>query len=359
MAMWVARHIAITYGFSTPTVPSCTTNPTLSAAQAALLAVRRGASRVVHVSRRPMKARPYDLPMEWMNPNANRGFDNTWKGKGKGDATFRLFEFYATPKSERAAWVKNARGGATVPAAYLDELESTAEAGRLERWVDEIATAEVCEDGEPNAGAIRLTFHRGGSEARAIVADRVVLATGSTLDIGRVPLLRSVADRFDLPVVGTLPDLDEDLQWGDESFSVAGAFALLEVGPDAGNLTGCRRSAKICADACGVFDSFTETGKTFANKYSALFGSDSDSDESESESESESDTTNSEESDPCGCALSSDSSDSSRAEDNSEKSHSGKRNSEESDPCAQGCALSSEEIYCRRCAHGWDLPQYQ
>ena len=301
-----------------------------------------------------MKARPYDLPIEWMNPNANRGFEAATRGKG--DSKFRLFEFYATPKSERALWVKNARGGATVPAAYLDELESAAKAGRLERWVDEVAAAEVCEDGEADAGAIRLTFHGdrgGGSEARTVVADRVVLATGSTLDTSEVPLLRNVADRFNLPTVGTLPDLDEDLQWGDESFSVAGAFALLEIGPDAGNLTGCRRSAKICADAYGAFDSFTEEGEVFGNKYSALFGSDSDDEESDSESEeSEREEGESEEgeSEELGESEEGESEEGESEEGESEVGDSSEEGeTEKSDPCAQGCEHSSEEIYCVRC----------
>ena len=176
--------------------------------------------------------------------------------------------------------VQSARGGATVPAEYLEQLEDAERAGLLERWVDEIATAEAHEC-EPNAGTIRLTCRcRGG--AGEVFADRVVLATGSTLDINQVPLLRSVATRYELPVAGSLPDLDEDLQWGNESFTVVGNFALLQTGPDSGNLTGCRRCAERCVDALGGFEAFTKAGPLM-NKFSALVGSSDEEDSSDSE----------------------------------------------------------------------------
>ena len=257
----------------------------LSAAQAALLAVRRGARRVVHVSRRPVQSRAYDLPFEWMTPRSG------WRvaSKDKSKDKFRMFEFYGTPKAERAAWVRSARGGATVPVYYEEELERAARAGHLERLVDEIAVAEIydCKPSaggcacEPASGAISLTFSHGAS---TIVADRVILATGSTLDVGKVPLLRGVAARFELPTTGSppLPNLDEDLQWGSENFTVVGAFALLEVGPDSGNLTGCRRCAGICADNIGAFASLEQNGGPLANTYSALFDSDDEDSEDDS-----------------------------------------------------------------------------
>ena len=110
------------------------------------------------------------------------------------------------------------------PNSQLERLERR---GAIRRWVDEVEDAS-CE-GEPDTqGPVRLRFrHR----AEAVVADRVILATGSTLDVERVPLLASVAAKFALPVAGSpgavLPDVDEDLTWGEENFHVIGAFALL------------------------------------------------------------------------------------------------------------------------------------
>jgi hypothetical protein len=112
----------------------------LSAAQAALLACKKGASRVLHVSRRPIHSRQYDLPFEWMDPRSG------WRAakKNQKGTTFRTFEFFETPKEGREAWIKNARSGATVPESYVKMLEKAACAGQLERLVDEISSCELC-----------------------------------------------------------------------------------------------------------------------------------------------------------------------------------------------------------------------
>jgi hypothetical protein len=245
----------------------------LSAAQAALMAIQKGAKRVVHVSRRLIHSRQYDLPFEWMDPRSAWG-----RAAKKGDKgiKFRIFEFFDTPKGERETWIRNARSGATVPECYLKRLEEAANIHHLERLVDEVATCEDVSAGATNA--MRLTFIHG---ACPIVADRIVLATGSTFNVNAIPLLRNVTTQWDLPLIGTLPDLNEDLQWGDENFIVIGAFAMLEIGPDSGNLTGIRRAAAICADKLGAFESLKQEGGPLASAYGVLF-EDNDSDSSDS-----------------------------------------------------------------------------
>ena len=253
----------------------------LSAAQAALLAVRRGAKRVIHCTRKPVKSRHYDIPIEWMDSKAGWRVAKRDKKNRVGGGKFRLFEFYETPKDEREAWVRNARGGATVPDRYVKELESAARDSLLERWVDEV---EIARESDGCGSRIQLSFCKSSEN---VTADRIILATGSTLDVNNISLLRSVVDQFDLPLVGSLPDLDEDLHWGEEKFTVVGAFALLQVGPDAGNLSGCRRSAAICSDNFGSLEKcLGQAGGPLMNTYSVLYGSDS-----ESESESEIDDT--------------------------------------------------------------------
>ena len=248
----------------------------LSSAQAAIRALKRGAKRVILMSRREMQSRPYDLPLEWMD--ARLGWKSAGKDKDKS-SKFRSFEYFETPKEERKAWVKSARGGATIPASYLEELDRVAKTGRLERFIDEIEGVEVLEN-----GLIHLTFCHGNSP---IVVDQVILATGTVLDISKVPLLQEVADRHNLPIVSQLPDVNEQLQWGDENFSVVGAFAMLQNGPDSGNLTGCRRAAAICAESLGAFKSFDHYScGPLANPFSALLGEDT---ASETDSNSASD----------------------------------------------------------------------
>ena len=252
----------------------------LSAAQAALEALRRGAKRVILMSRRHMQSRHYDLPLEWMD--ARLGWKVAGKDKDKS-AKFRAFEFFECPKTERKAWIRSARGGATIPGSYLEELERISKCDdRLECWVDEIATVKTLQ-----SGLLYLTFSRNNSP---IVVDRIILATGSDLDMCKVPLLRRAADRYNLPVISQLPDINEELQWGEENFYVVGALAMLQNGPDSGNLTGCRRAAAICAEKLGAFKSIVDYHSCgpLDNPFSALIDDNEDT-ASESESSSDSD----------------------------------------------------------------------
>eukprot|EP00501_MAST-03F_sp_TOSAG23-6_P000412 GSMAST32.ASY1.ANO1.424.1 assembled CDS len=258
----------------------------LSSAQAALLAVERGASRVIHVSRRPLESRHYDLPLVWLDPRAG------WRASCKGRCNkFRMYEFFETPKEERARWVKKARGGASIPQRYIDMLDKEVNAGRMEHWVDDLSYAECCDNCETlpsDVGHVHLKFRYGSD---SILADRVILATGSKLDLEQIPLLKQVVNQFQLPIIDGLPDIDEDLDWGDEFFSVVGALALLQIGPDNGNLSGCRRCAERCAN--NFYDLTLDSGFVYngsednsTNFYSSLLGSsssDSETDESESD----------------------------------------------------------------------------
>ena len=219
----------------------------LSAAQAALRAMKRGAGRVVLCSRRKLCTRTYDLELEWMNRRSTK----------KGSARRCLFEFKGKALEERRSFVAKIRSGATVPGHYLDLLAKA----DITHVID-----EVCEV-EDMGGGIRTVFRR----AQPLVATKVILATGSRLDCEGIPLLRETATRFDLPVVSCLPAVDDSLRWGDEDLFVVGALAQLQVGPDAGNLTGARRAAEICAAHLGSHDDLVDEGNVLTNVYD-VFG---------------------------------------------------------------------------------------
>lgn len=100
--------------------------------------------------------------------------------------------------------------------------------------------------------------------------------------MSRVPLLRSAARDLALPVAAGLPALDASLRWGGEASGVVvvGAFAQLEVGPDAANLVGARRAADICAADVGAFDALGDApGSVLANIYDAFADSTDDDDD--------------------------------------------------------------------------------
>ena len=236
----------------------------LSAAQAALLAARHGAGRVILVSRRPLESRHYDLPFEFMNP---------WT-LGPGASRARLAEFYDVRINERAKWIRRERGGATVPPTYLRQLRRHP---NIDLRVDQVVDIESQED-----NALRVVFEEGP----AITATTIVLGTGHHNDCTRLDLFRKVINRFDLPVSSGLPVLDQNLQWGDEKFTVVGALAMLQVGPDAGNLSGFRRAAQACADNLDVYNPLQDFNEPLSNIYDGFAMSDSsDDDDSDDDSE--------------------------------------------------------------------------
>ena len=114
------------------------------------------------------------------------------------------------------------------------------------------------------------------------------MATGAQTSVSKIQLLKDAITNFNLPVIDDLPDVDGYLQWGKEQFSVVGNLALLQLGPDSGNLSGARRSAELVANTLGSFDSYLEGG-VHDNFFSA-FASESD-DSSDDDSDASADST--------------------------------------------------------------------
>ena len=119
--------------------------------------------------------------------------------------------------------------------------------GRLELLEEaEVGEAWWQADGGAAGGhvAVRLV---GGRRADV---DFVWLATGGSPDLARVPLLASLLRQRPVPTAGGLPVLQPDLAWDAACpFFVMGAFAGLELGPDALNLAGARSGGVLVARA--------------------------------------------------------------------------------------------------------------
>jgi hypothetical protein len=235
----------------------------LSAAQAALLAVKRGARKTILCSRRPLVSRHYDIPLEFMD----RRISNKWK------------EWHFLAGAERAAYIKRERGGGSVPPDYLEALDDAVLDGRLEVVVNSVRSATGPGEAKKEVTAtkwegVRVIF----DDDSTLEASQVVLATGGTQDSLKLPLVAALAERFRLPLREGLPLVDQDLLWHD-GISVVGALAAGQLGPDAGNLTGARRAATMCADTIGVFDDLREGGAILGNLFSVLASGDSEEEE--------------------------------------------------------------------------------
>jgi len=197
----------------------------LTAVQAAQLAVKRGCKATL-CSRRQLVTRNFDIPIEWFDPRT--------QGRLRHD-------FWAEPLEARLQRLRAAKGGGSVPLKYMEELRAAEAAGRAEVVCAEAEVVRVGDEGVD----VKLA-------GRTRHFNRIVLACGHRPDCLALPLLRDLCSRWPVPVVGGLPVVSKDLQWGERQVFVVGALAGLAVGPDAANLMGCRRAAQVVAVGLGL-----------------------------------------------------------------------------------------------------------
>eukprot|EP00038_Savillea_parva_P008812 m.179337 g.179337 ORF g.179337 m.179337 type:complete len:495 (+) comp14739_c0_seq1:422-1906(+) len=241
----------------------------LTAAQAALAAVRAG-FRVSLRSREALRTRDYDVQTEWLDRrHVNR----------------LRFEFLSTPMEKRAAFLRQATGGGSIPQSYLEELhDAVATTSRL----------DLCVDADIERASVQLAAADGGDGVSAVTVDGetfglVILATGVTLDPSSTSLYRNICNEFPASFVGGFPELDDSLRWSpDEDIFVVGCNAGLQLGPGALNLMGSMRSGQIVAEELHDLiwkDTRVHRTKLEANLFSMLCVDGDTTSESENEDE--------------------------------------------------------------------------
>ncbi|MBM3692973.1 MAG: lysine N(6)-hydroxylase/L-ornithine N(5)-oxygenase family protein [Actinobacteria bacterium] len=196
----------------------------LTAYNLAAGAVARGA-RVVLISRRELRARQFDADPGWLGP--------------KCLAAFAEIE---DPRERRATVLAARDGGSMTPAA-LARIRELAREGS-------VSVFEGCRviAIEHRGARHVLTLERDGA-AVSVSVDEVWLATGSEPTIDAAGFLGAMQADADAPVEDGLPILDHELRWPGTGIHVAGALAMLELGPAAGNLWGARRAGARIARA--------------------------------------------------------------------------------------------------------------
>lgn len=214
----------------------------LSAVQAALLAVKLGHD-VTLCSRSKLRTRFFDLPLEWMDWRKNKRMH---------------FDILSCPSlSERVKKMQKLRSGGSVPPSYLAEIERAEAGGRLTCIVDE------CSEATFEEGLVVVKLLRS---ERLLRVKTVLLATSIVPDFGRFE--RQLA-AFGLPkLVNGFPILTQDLaiEFSRKDLPpifVVGHMSALQLGPDASNLSGGRRSAQIVASALGLHDHRISIDNTF------------------------------------------------------------------------------------------------
>ena len=219
-----------------------------TAAHLSLLALRQGhAASVTLASRRQITVKPYDVDLEAV-------------GDRRAEV---LGKFWRMSERERLKYIGGLRGGGSMNHEARSELrafEAKEVDGRAPLEVlEEVEVSEATwhEDMEAytgDSGAMRL----GGpgeirvklDDERTRSYDMVWLATGGNLDLSLVPIFSSLMAQRPIGACSGLPLLQPDLSWdADCPLYIMGAFAMLQLGPDALNLAGARSGGVIVAKA--------------------------------------------------------------------------------------------------------------
>lgn len=190
----------------------------LTSGHLALGAIARGA-KVIMMARRTFYEKLFDAEPGWLGPKYLKGF-------------------HAEPDWEtRWQMTQAARNGGSLTPAVLTQLRRREREGKLS-FYEQCEVQSVAWQGN----AWRVTCNHSGVHdciAQQAIA-RIWLATGSTLDVNRWPLLAHIRATHPLPLVNGLPVLDEKLRWRGSNLFIMGGAAALQLGPVARNLFGGR-----------------------------------------------------------------------------------------------------------------------
>lgn len=234
----------------------------LTAVQAALRVVQDG-HKCVLCSRRPLQEKHFDIPVEW--------FD-------RRKTNLHLSGLYHSEIESRLQLLKETRDGGSVPSVYMQQIREN-----KKNLICCFGDVKYVDDDEVN---------KTSDDCVTVVVDgvyhkfhKIILACGVAPDFSSHPVIAKLLSKWPISTHGGLPDLTQDLQWNTSNRAnvfVVGAMAALQVGPDAGNLMGMRRAARVVASALDCRGWLRE--RVLANPFMALWSSDSDDDDSSKES---------------------------------------------------------------------------
>lgn len=209
-----------------------------SAALCAIKACSDGCKKAILIHRRKIECRQFELQNEWISPK-----------KGLLQHEFFLQD---TPE-KRLAFIRRERRASMTP-HEMSELKRLEGQGMLQMKVGEAKS--INQIGE-NWFEIHL-------EDSSIVCQKIIFDTGFRNRCEDDLLLSKIASRFPIKMTDGLPHLHTSLRWkkGLDLF-VVGSYAALELGPEAFNMLGAARAARIVGSSLiSVPKSFT--GNSFS-----------------------------------------------------------------------------------------------
>jgi hypothetical protein len=178
-----------------------------------------------------------------------------------------LDDFWSLDVNSRAARLKEARRGGSIPPEIFIELSSIEKPINLKEGIEiahvEWKTTNACSREDNNK--LNVTFDDGSPSENY---DMIWLSTGTTNTVMQYPPLVSLEKVLPVQLVNGLPVLSKDLSWSDgrvinteqeeepiwkqiarKRCWCMGVLAGLELGPDSLNLVGARHGSVRVAQA--------------------------------------------------------------------------------------------------------------
>ncbi|EGG13254.1 Hypothetical protein MELLADRAFT_86675 [Melampsora larici-populina 98AG31] len=205
------------------------------------------ARKVILICRGYLKTKHYDFPLSWVTKYSNLEKMNFWQ---------------EDCREARLNMVRNARNGGSVNPSTLFQIKRRVAEGRLKVLLH---TTVQTATRDKSTGTWSLKLRTESPEASEPVFEQmedvrfIVASTGGKLNFCKIPFLQPLLQQMrntELdqpnnssnqipPIIQGLPHLTESLQWGEQlPLFVMGGYAALELGPDAGNLSGSRSGAE-------------------------------------------------------------------------------------------------------------------
>lgn len=197
----------------------------LSALHASIAASKHG-HKVTVISKSPLKVRQFDIPPIWMSSLRNCEFS----------------KFYSLSIEERYFLIKSTRGGGSVTPEIFSKFQKQVKNNQISFFEE----AEISSLREEDELIQALITNKTTQETFSQLFDVVVLATGREFSLTNdsESLLHKFYNEYPIPTYEGFPILTSSLRWNAEiPFYVMGAYASLEIGPDALNLMGGRNAA--------------------------------------------------------------------------------------------------------------------
>ncbi|GAA5922918.1 uncharacterized protein JCM15063_003467 [Sporobolomyces koalae] len=228
----------------------------------------QGVTKVHLVCRSHIKIKHFDFPLEWVSKYNNLEKASFWN---------------APTYEDRLAIIQQARDGGSVNPQFYKILQNHIKAGRVElKTLSSITRATYHDDADDSQrGQSRWTIEGTTKPAPSRIEaglgqperwqldeiDYLVSSTGSKISLDSLDFMQRIRTEHAIEEVGGLPCVTRDLQWNDElPLFLMGAYSMLELGPDALNLSGTRTGAERVAHRLGQLGIFETYRRQDANE---------------------------------------------------------------------------------------------